>query len=95
MAKQIVPEIRLLPLMRIVTVGFMVMSNWRDSILNEFVPNVSKLTLVADPDSLLTEEKLVLELKNRGFDLIEFNDSVEFRYFYESKYRAKWDKANI
>jgi len=46
------------------------------------VPNVSKLTLVADPDGLLTEEKLVLELRGRGFDLIEFNDPVEFRYAY-------------
>ena len=27
--------------------------SWRDAILNDFVPNVSKLTLVADPDSLL------------------------------------------
>ena len=34
------------------------MSSWRDAILNDFVPNVSKLTLVADPDCLLTEEKL-------------------------------------
>jgi hypothetical protein len=67
------------------------MSNWRDAILNDFVPNVSKLTLVADPDSLLTEEKLALELRGRGFDLIEFNDPVEFRYAYESKYRSIWD----
>ena len=36
------------------------MSNWRDTILNDFVPQVSKLTLVADPDSLLTEETLVV-----------------------------------
>ena len=69
------------------------MSSWRDAILNEFVPNVSKLTLVADPDCLLTEEKLVLDLRIRGFDLIEFNDPVEFRYAYESKYRSIWDKG--
>ena len=69
------------------------MSNWRDAILNDFVPNVSKLTLVADPDSLLTEEKLALELRGRGFDLIEFNDPVEFRYAYESKYRSIWDRG--
>jgi len=69
------------------------MSSWRDAILNEFVPNVSKLTLVADPDSLLTEEKLMLELRSRGFDLIEFKDSVEFRYAYESKYRSIWDRG--
>ena len=69
------------------------MSSWRDAILNDFVPNVSKLTLVADPDSLLTEERLAIELRNRGFDLIEFNDSVEFRYAYESKYRSIWDQG--
>ncbi|WP_437193951.1 BREX-3 system phosphatase PglZ [Planctomicrobium sp. SH527] len=67
------------------------MSSWRDAILNDFVPNISKLTLVADPDCLLTEEKLALELRGRGFDLIEFSDPVEFRYAYESKYRSIWD----
>ena len=67
------------------------MSSWRDAILTDFAPNVSKLTLVADSDSLLTEEKLALELRGRGFDLIEFNDPVEFRYAYESKYRSIWD----
>lgn len=70
------------------------MSNWRDAILKEFVPNVSKLTLVADPDCLLTEEKLVCELRRRGFDLIEFNDAIELRYVYESKYRSVWDQGD-
>ncbi len=69
------------------------MNSWRDAILNDFVPNVSKLTLVADPDCLLTEEKLALELRGRGFDLIEFSDPVEFRYAYESKYRSIWDRG--
>lgn len=69
------------------------MRGWRESILNDFVPNVSRLTLVADPDSLLTEETLALELRRRGFELIEFNDPVEFRYAYESKYRAIWDRG--
>ncbi|MDP2644054.1 MAG: BREX-3 system phosphatase PglZ [Desulfobacterales bacterium] len=67
--------------------------NWRDAILNDFVPHVSKLTLVADPDCLLTEEKLAMELRGRGFDLIEFNDPVEFRYAYETKYRSIWDRG--
>ena len=69
------------------------MKSWRESILNDFVPNVSRLTLVADPDSLLTEETLALELRRRGFELIEFTDPVEFRYAYESKYRAIWDRG--
>ena len=67
------------------------MGSWRGTILEDFVPNVSKLTLVGDPDCLLTEEKLALQLRDRGFDLIEFNDPVEFRYAYESRYRSIWD----
>ena len=69
------------------------MNSWRNTILQEFVPNVTKLTLVSDPDCLLTEEKLAMELRNRGFDLIEFNDPIEFRYAYESKYRSIWDRG--
>ena len=71
----------------------MISTNWRDAILSAFIPNVSKLTIVADPDDLLTEEKLSLELKNRGFDLIDLNDPVEFRYAYESRYRTLWDQG--
>jgi hypothetical protein len=67
--------------------------DWRHTLLEDFVPSVSKLTLVADPDCLLTEEKLALELRGRGFDLIEFSDPVEFRYAYESKYRSIWDRG--
>lgn len=69
------------------------MSSWRDAILKDFVPNVGKLTLVADPDCLLTEEKLACELHRRGFDLIWFSDPVEFRYAYESRYRSIWDRG--
>jgi len=68
-------------------------SRWRNTILQEFVPNVAKLTLVSDPDCLLTEEKLAMELRARGFDLIEFNNPIEFRYAYESKYRSLWDRG--
>ncbi|BFN37815.1 BREX-3 system phosphatase PglZ [Fidelibacter multiformis] len=67
------------------------MNNWREQILKEFTPNVARLTLVADPDSLLTEEKLSLKLRERGFDVIEYTDPVEFRYVYESTYRSAWD----
>ncbi len=67
--------------------------SWRNTILDHFAPNVSKLTLVADPDALLTEERLTVELRPRGFDLIEFADPVEFRYAYESQYRSVWDRG--
>ena len=70
------------------------MTSWRDTILAAFVPQVSRLTLVADPDALLTEERLRLELRHRGFYLIEFSDPVEFRYAYESQYRSIWDRGD-
>jgi hypothetical protein len=41
------------------------MRNWRESILKELVPQVSRLTLVADPDYLLSEEMLQIELQER------------------------------
>jgi len=69
------------------------MPSWRDTLLEAFVPRVSKLTLVADPDGLLTEEQLARDLRDRGFDLIEYTNAVEFRYAYEAQYRAIWDRG--
>jgi len=69
------------------------MSSWRDAILKNFVPNVSKLTLVADPDGLLLEEGILNGIRERGFELIPFEDHVAFRYAYESKFRSCWDRG--
>ena len=69
------------------------MQTWRDTIIEQFIPNISKLSLVSDPDNLITEEKMAVLLRNRGFDLLEFYDAIEFRYAYESQYRSIWDKG--
>jgi len=63
------------------------MSNWRDLILKDLIPGISNLTLVADPDNLLTEEIMSKNLHDRGFHLIEYTNPIEFRYTYESQYR--------
>lgn len=68
-------------------------SNWRDIILSNFQPKFSRLTLVADPDGLLTEEGMVSAIRSRGFDLILFEDSIAFRFAYESQYRSQWDNG--
>ncbi len=65
------------------------MRNWREDILAGLVPEVSKLTFVADPDHLLSEEKLQIELKEKAFDLLEYDGNIEFRYIYESQYRDR------
>ena len=69
------------------------MGNWRDQILREFVPNVSRLTLAADPDGLLLEEDILSGIRQRGFDLISFGDPIAFRYDYESKFRSRWGQG--
>lgn len=68
-------------------------SSWRDHILKEFVPKVARLTLVADPDGLLLEEGIFAGIRERGFELIPFEDSIAFRYAYESKFRSRWDRG--
>ena len=69
------------------------MANWRDHILKHFQPKISRLTLVADPDGLLTEEGMLSAIRQRGFDLIQFDDPIAFRFAYESQYRSVWDQG--
>ena len=69
------------------------MSNWREQILSEFAPNVARLTLVVDPDALLLEEGILAGIRERGFELIPFEDPIAFRYAYESRFRSRWDQG--
>jgi hypothetical protein len=71
----------------------MTMSSWRDRILEEFTPKVARLTLVADPDGLLLEEGILEGIRERGFELIPFEDRVAFRFAYESAFRSRWDRG--
>lgn len=63
------------------------MLGWRDAIIGKIQYQQTKLILVHDLDYLLTDEFILRELGNRGFDIIRFEDSVTFRYLYEQQYR--------
>ena len=69
-------------------------NSWQEHILKEFIPQVNRLTLVADPDYLVTEEDILQRLRERGFDILLFEDPVAFRFAYEAKYRSKWDNGD-
>jgi len=69
------------------------MVSWRDQVLKEFTSQVARLTLVSDPDGLLLEEDILHGIRERGFELIPFEDHVAFRYAYESKFRSRWDRG--
>jgi len=68
------------------------MTSWRNEILDKFVPGIYRLTIVADPDGLMLEEGILRGIKDRGFEMILFEDHVEFRFAYESRFRSKWDR---
>lgn len=68
-------------------------TSWRDQILKEFAPQVARLTVVADPDGLLVEEALLQAIRDRGFEVLLFEDAVAFRYAYELKFRSHWDRG--
>jgi hypothetical protein len=67
------------------------MIDWREAILREFPPRAARLTLVADPDGLVTEERVIQKIRECGYDLLLFRESVSVRFAYELKYRLKWD----
>ncbi len=69
------------------------MEGWRDHILLEFAPKIARLTLVADPDSLLLEEGIMDSIRQRGFEVMPFEDPVTFRYVYESGFRSRWERG--
>ena len=69
---------------------------WRAPILTHFTPEIAaatRLTIVDDPDDLLTEEVILRELRVRGFAVMPFDDHVTFRFAYESCYRQMWDRG--
>jgi len=67
------------------------MPDWRDRILREFTPGVQPLTVVADPDGLFTEPMLSQALAERGFESLVFEETISFRFAYESSFRCRLD----
>lgn len=63
----------------------------RGEILGRFVPGLKPITVAEDPDGLLRTEGLLAELRERGFEVLFFDDPVEFRLAYETRFRAAWD----
>ena len=69
-------------------------TSWQERILREFVPGLSPITLAADPDGLLQDERILAGLRERGFSLLRFGDPIAFRYAYESQLCAQGPRAD-
>ncbi|HCW1033962.1 BREX-3 system phosphatase PglZ [Pseudomonas aeruginosa] len=61
-----------------------------DRILKEFPSDLARLWIVADPDNVLLDEQVLAGLRERGFDVLPFEDSIAFRAEYEERYHASW-----
>ena len=68
------------------------MSLWIDRILGEFPSDLARLWVAADPDGVLLDEQILSLLRERGFEVLPFEDSVAFRAEYEERYREAWDR---
>ena len=69
------------------------MPDWRDRILKALTPGVARLTVAADPDGLLLEAAIFDAIRERGFEIVTFEDPVAFRFDYESRFRSRWDRG--
>ena len=69
------------------------MTDWRDRILDEFAPGLASLTLVADPDGLLMEERILAVIRQKGFELLSFENTITLRYDFENRFRPRWDRG--
>lgn len=71
------------------------MSQWIDRILKEFPADLSRLWIAADPDDVLLDEQVLSGLRERGFEVLPFEDSIAFRAEYEERYRSAWDSGEV
>ena len=69
------------------------MTDWRNQVLEEVMSADSRLVVVFDPDDILQEEKLLMAIRDSGYEVIPYSDPVAFRYTYESAYRQRWDSG--
>ena len=65
----------------------------RDEILSRFTGSVSRITAADDPDGLLRETGVLAALEEYGFQILFFDEPVAFRFAYETRVRAAWDRG--
>ena len=69
------------------------MSQWIERILSRFTADLDRLWVACDPDDVLLDERLLDELRSRGFEVILYEDPFVFRAEFEERYRTAWDRG--
>ncbi len=67
------------------------MNDWRAPILSRFVPGLKPVTAVCDSDGILREPGLLAGLEAKGFSVVFFEEPLNLRLDYETRFRCRWD----
>lgn len=68
------------------------MTPWTERIIQSFPEDIASFWIAKDPDNLLLDEHILQVLRDRGFEVLLFDDPIVFRVEYEERYRSAWDK---
>ncbi|MDN5875000.1 MAG: hypothetical protein L0H29_11545, partial [Sinobacteraceae bacterium] len=66
---------------------------WIERILSHFTADLTQLWVACDPDDVLLDERLLSKLRERGFEVMLYEDLFAFRAEFEQRYRAAWDQG--
>ena len=64
---------------------------WREIISDRLVPECGYYYIVYDPDYVLGDERLYIQLKEKGFEILTYTDEIDFRLLFEDKIRSYTD----
>lgn len=70
------------------------MSAFANHILSSFPADLARLWIAVDPDDVLLDEAILAGLRERGFELVPFEDSIAFRLIYEDEYLRRWQAGD-
>ena len=67
--------------------------SWEHQLIEKFIPELDpRVWAVYDPDGIVRNEQILGALQKKGFDSVYFEDSIAFRYEYESRIRRAWER---
>lgn len=60
------------------------MNAWEQKVVDPFIPELSSLWVVSDADGVARNENILSLLNQKGFEVVVFEDPIEFRFEYEN-----------
>ena len=71
------------------------MKSWDRNILGNFTVGLSNLWIAYDPDNILLDNDLQKALQDKGFAVLEYEDSISFRARFENSTHRNTNKHTI